>query len=173
MRTIEVIAFDLFGTIHDAASYADRRDLERYWETISDKSGWRPFRWEPYWEKMPAFDDCVEGLGRLQVAGYKVVTLSNAPLALTVRMARSSQLSWDAIIPLEAYRIYKPDLRCYQLVPHLLQVPAEKCLMVSGNKKFGDIEGAKQCGLKSQLIRNPGCPKDLHELCEWLADGKI
>ncbi len=170
--SIEVIGFDLFGTLVDLVGFSDRAERVHYGETIQAKP-WRPFRWEPYWERMPEFPDSGEGIAKLQMAGYRVVCLSNAPFPLAMAIASANQFCWDGIVPLETIKLYKPHTETYAFACKLCQVFPEDFLMVSANKDFGDIENSRVVGCKSQLIRHPGCPATVIELAEWLKDGRI
>jgi len=163
---IKVIAFDLFGTVFDMAG-VPKDELRHYGETIRDPV-WRPFEWPESWETLPEFDDSREGMLWLMEFGYRVVALSNAPLALTVRMSRNEPIVWDAIIPLETIKTYKPNVATYKFACDLLQCDPQDLLMVSANKDFGDIENAVAAGCKSQLVRHDGCPKDFIALANKL-----
>jgi HAD superfamily hydrolase (TIGR01493 family) len=165
---IQVVAFDLFGTVFDV-SQVPREELQHYGDTIR-KSTWEPFVWPAAWERMPPFPDSRDGLLELHHNGYFVVALSNAPLALAMRMIKNAHLHFDAIIPLEAQRIYKPRTPCYTFARQLLGVSREEFLMVSANKHFGDLEAAQSLGMQAQLIRHEGHPATITELADLLPD---
>ena len=170
--SIKVIGFDLFGTVLDMRAYATDAERRGYGRVIS-ANPWEPFRWPPRWEYMPAFEDSREGLLHLQHDGYFVVAMSNAPLGLAMRMSCHADLHWDAIIPLETIRTYKPNPATYKFAADLCEVAPSEFLMVSANKDFGDIEQARVAGCRSQLIRNPGYPDTIVDLAKWLQDGKV
>jgi HAD superfamily hydrolase (TIGR01493 family) len=170
--SIKVIGFDLFGTLVDLLGYSDKAERRAYGDCISNPV-WHPFRWEPYWERMPEFPDSGEGIAKLQMEGFRVVCLSNAPFPLAMAIASHNGLCWDGIIPLETIRTYKPNPVTYQYAADLCQVNPSEFLMVSANKDFGDIENSRKVGCKSQLIRHPECPATVIELAEWLHAGKI
>lgn len=169
---IKVIGFDLFGTVFDLINHAASDDIDHYIKTIRSDT-WTPFVWKPYWENMSAFSDSASGLHNLRESNYYVVALSNAPLALSMRMSANAGINWDAIIPLETIRTYKPNPVTYEFACELTGVKPEEFLMVSGNAGFGDIENAVKVGCKSQLIRNPGCPCDILDLARFLGKGLI
>lgn len=170
-RKIEVIGFDLFGTIFNVLGNVPEQELDDYAFHLSEyrRTGvWKPLTFPKSWETLPLFGDVREGFFRLRDSGLYLVALSNAPLALTMRMSRYAGIKWDAIIPLETIYEYKTDPKCYELAASLCGVPHDRFLMVSGNKKFGDIEAARSLGMEAQLIRNPNCPADTIELARLL-----
>lgn len=162
-----VIGFDLFGTVFDV-SRTPRDELRAYGDTIRDKV-WRPFVWPKTWERLPPFADSRMGLIRLQQLNHFVVALSNAPLALSMRMILNAELRFNAIVPLETIQKYKPDPACYEFAAKLCGVPHGEFMMVSGNKDFGDIEAAQKLGMRAQLIRNEGHPGSIIDLAKQLS----
>ena len=96
-------------TVLDGLSFTvPRGELSDYGDTIRAPE-WKPFVWPKTWEKMPAFPDSKFGLRALQSYGYYTVALSNAPLALAMRMIANADLAFNAIIPLETIKTYKPN----------------------------------------------------------------
>lgn len=163
------IAFDLFGTVLDAHS-RPKEEFEPYGKLLEEyKNGiWKPFPYSAHWERMKPFKDSGIGLAALQAKGYRVVALSNASMRLTIEMSSNAEIVWDAIIPLEAIKVYKPDVRAYEFALQLLQcIPAEM-MMVSANKNFGDIETAKSIGCQAKLIRQPGTGVTIYDLAKSL-----
>jgi 2-haloalkanoic acid dehalogenase type II len=149
-----VIAFDVFGTVVDMSSVG-RSELSDYIKTIHLPS-WTPLDFPEKWKHLPPHPDSIEGIARLRKS-HVVVTLSNGPLSFQVDLFRNIGINWDCIIPLEAYRTYKPKLSAYTVALDLLRVRPSQVMMVTANKTFGDIEAAEQLGMRSYLIRNePG-----------------
>lgn len=151
---LKVIAFDLFGTVLDFSG-VPRDEVRAYAQQLQDsrENGWKPLQLPKHWERLKAFPDAAEGLELLRTK-YRVVTCSNAPLELQDVLIGNNGLPFDALIPLEANQVYKPDFRAYMTVCQILQVEPEEVLMVTANRDFGDIEGSGAAGMKSQLIRN-------------------
>ena len=163
---IKVLAFDLFGTVFDVFT-VPRGELSDYGDTIRAPE-WKPFVWPKTWEKMPAFPDSKFGLRALQSYGYYTVALSNAPLALAMRMIANADLAFNAIIPLETIKTYKPNPACYTFAQQLCGVERHEFAMISANKSFGDIEVALALGMGAQLIRNPDTPETILDLVRLL-----
>ena len=157
-KELKVIAFDLFGTVLDFAG-VDRDEVRAYAQQLRDSraNGWRPLQLPKHWERLKAFPDAADGLKLLRTK-YRVVTCSNAPLELQTVLVANNGLPFDALIPLEANQVYKPDFRAYMTVCQIMSVEPENVLMVTANKDFGDLEGAEAAGMKSVLIRDDNIP---------------
>lgn len=151
----KVIAFDLFGTVFDLAT-ADRSEVRDYANQLksAELNGFAPLNLPDHWANMPAHPDSREGIALLR-QWFTVVTLSNGPLPLQIAMSKQAGIEWDAIIPLEAARVYKPQQGAYQFACDMLRVKPEEVLMVTANEKFGDIEASRALGMQAMLIRNP------------------
>lgn len=162
---MNVIAFDVFNTVVDLAS-VDRDEVRAYADHIKQPE-WSPLRLPESWENLPAFADSAEGIARLRKK-FMVVTCSNGPLGMMARLLKNAGLQFDAIIPLELNRVFKPNDQAYLTVCEVLGVPGPRVRMVTANKKFGDLEAADRLGMFATLIRNPGCPQTITELAELL-----
>lgn len=166
MTGIKAIAFDVFGTVFDLSA-VPRDEVRAYVKHVHQES-WQPLKLPASWATLPAHPDAAEGIAKLRER-FIVVTLSNGPLSLLMRLSKHNGISWDAIVPLEMYRIYKPDLRAYMYLPTLLGVERDEVCMVTANRTFGDLEGAAAVGMRAQLIRDGAeNPKDILELAERL-----
>lgn len=165
---MQVIAFDCFGTVFDL-SVAQRADLRAYAEHIR-RPEWSPLRLPEYWETLPAHPDSAAGIRRLR-SKFFVVTCSNGPLGLLAKLSKNAGISWDAIIPLELNRVFKPDQRAYLTVCEVLGVEPKDVTMVTANEKFGDIEAAGGLGMSTVLVRRYSDgygPKTIAELADTL-----
>lgn len=159
---IQLLAFDLFGTIFDLKN-VDREELKEYGRQINRNLGkWEPFDLPDHWAQLPLHDDAVEGLYALKESGYKLVTFSNAPAALQLRMLGNYSLPFHAITPLELFQMSKPNKAIYAKLS-LWGYRPEECGMVTANESFGDIVGAADAGMKPLLIRGKDIP-NLFEL---------
>jgi HAD superfamily hydrolase (TIGR01493 family) len=165
---IEAVVFDLFGTIIDMSGVPES-EMRHYGRTIRDES-WSYFHFEPAWNRLPAFEDAGEGLAALWCDGLIRATLSNAPIALQMGLNRHNQLDWDALIPLEAIRVYKPKPAAYEYARYLLHLEPWQILMVSANKDFGDIEAARAQGMHAKLIRGDSDVRGILGLREYIRD---
>jgi 2-haloacid dehalogenase len=147
---IEVVAFDTFGTVFDL-SQVDHQEIRDYAHHIR-KPDWSPLHLPESWTKLPAHPDSKLGLDDLRKK-YMVVTCSNGPLGLLAKLSRYNNIQWDAIIPLELNKVYKPNPKAYLTVCEVLGVEPSKVAMVTANKDFGDLEGSESVGIKPILIR--------------------
>lgn len=158
MGKVKLLAFDLFGTIFNMAD-VPRDELRSYGEQIRrnmDPANWQPFELPACWDSLPIHADAIEGMRMLRER-FVCVTFSNAPAALQVRMLRNAGVEFDAITPLECFQLSKPMTAIY---PHagLWGYPLSECGMVTANESFGDLEGAKACGMRPILIRGDEFP---------------
>lgn len=150
MAALEIIAFDLFGTVFDVSS-ARREDMHYYAETIK-KPEWEPLQFPPEWSRFPAHPDSRDGIARLR-SKFTVVAMSNAPVDLAVSLARNSGITFDFIMPLQLRQVYKPQNASYKLITELFKCAPASVLMVTANEKFGDIEAARSLGMSASLIK--------------------
>lgn len=176
---MKVIAFDVFGTVLDMSG-VPKEELRDYGRQLK-RDPWEPIVLPKSWETLPAHPDAKEGLGRLR-RDHWVVTLSNGPLELLMRVSKHNDIRWDAIIPIECAKVAKPKPRAYEFAVELLDVltygvVASDVMMVTANPGFGDVEAARALGMVPQVIRHAddpefpewtGCPRDIIELAERL-----
>lgn len=162
---MEVIAFDVFGTVFDLSG-VDREEVRAYVRHIRQPE-WSPLRLPASWETLPAHPDAAEGIALLQ-RQFFVVTCSNGPLGLLARLSKRNGIVWDAIVPMELNRVYKPNPRAYLTVCEVLGVYSEEVTMVTANKDFGDLEAAAALGMKAALIRGDSVLKTIVDLARQL-----
>lgn len=162
---MKVIAFDLFGTVFDFSG-TPRNEIKDYAAQIRQPE-WAPLILPKSWENMPAFADSAEGITKLRTTFF-VVTCSNALLGLQAKMCKHAGISFDALIPIELNRVYKPTPKAYMTICGVLKVDPQDVLMVTANKDFGDLEASKALGMESVLIRDGDGPKTIIELAELL-----
>ncbi len=162
---MKVVAFDVFGTVFDMSS-VNRQELKYYAEHIS-KPLWEPLKFSKSWETIPAHSDSKAGISKLR-ENFIVVTCSNGPLGLLTKLSKYNGISWDAIIPLELNKVFKPNLAAYMTVCEVLNIEPRDMIMVTANKDFGDIEAAIELGMEPQLIRHPNHPQNILELATYL-----
>jgi 2-haloacid dehalogenase len=165
MSRPRVVAFDVFGTVFDLSSI-DRQEVRDYVQHIRQEP-WRPLQLPAHWERLPAYPDAAEGIERLR-KNFVVVTCSNGPLGLLAKLSKHNGILWDAIIPLELNRVYKPKPRAYLTVCEVLNVQPADVLMVTANRTFGDLEASRGLGMAAQLIRDGDGPKTIIALAESL-----
>ncbi len=168
MNDIKVLAFDVFGTVFDLSN-VDKGEIRNYVKLVHGNK-WVPLRIPESWEGLSAHPDAVEGIARLR-RHYTVVTLSNCPLASLVKLSRANDITWDAIIPIELKKVYKPNLEAYRTVYEVLDIFPDQVMMVTANKTFGDLEAADCLGMRKALVRDTSIPegyKDVNHLAQVL-----
>lgn len=121
------------------------------------------------WRRLDPWPDAVAGLARLR-SRYPVVTLSNGNIALTMEIARSSFMVFDAILGAEAVQAFKPTPESYLRTADLLGVaPGELCLVAAHHS---DLSAARACGLQCAYIDRPmeyggAVAPDVHMAQDW------
>jgi 2-haloacid dehalogenase len=172
---MKVIAFDCFGTVFDLTG-VPRGEVKAYIDHI-EKPEWSPLELPQHWQDLPAHADAREGVERLR-SRFRVVTCSNGPLAMLSAMSWRAGIRWDAIVPLEANRVFKPDPLAYRTVSQVCCVERSDVLVVTANTRlgrrdFGDVEAARWAGMKSVLIRGDSPIPDIIALAERLETGWV
>ena len=121
------------------------------------------------WERLDPWDDSVIGLTEL--ARHVIIgPLSNANLALLLRMGLRAGLPWSVIIGSDVTRAYKPTPEAYRNAAHLLRLdPGELMLAAAHNR---DLAAAQRAGLGTGFIPRPtefgrGQTKDLVAEGDW------
>lgn len=151
-KPIKVMAFDVFGTVFNMDA-VPRDELRRYGEHIH-KPKWSALQLPSSWEKLPAYTDAAAGIAILRHR-FLVVTCSNGPLGLLAKASKYNGISWDAIVPLEMNRVFKPNPAAYLTVCEVMGVAPNEVAMVTANKDFGDLEASGSLGMTPILIRHP------------------
>lgn len=162
---IKIVAFDVFNTVFNITK-EHHNDVREYNKHVRS-DGWQPLQLPKSWETLEAHPDAKDGIDALR-QNFTVVTMSNCPMDLLVKLSKYNNISWDAIIPIEMNKVYKPNLEAYKCILQLFQVKAEEVAIVTANKTFGDIEAAQILGMRPILIRKDGTIKDIIELNNYL-----
>jgi 2-haloacid dehalogenase len=121
------------------------------------------------WERLDPGEDSAAGLAEL---GKHVIVgpLSNANLALLLRMALRAKLPWTVIVGSDATRAYKPTMEAYRNMAWMLRLdPGEVMLAAAHNC---DLTFAQRAGLGTAFIPRPtelgvGQTKDLTAEGDW------
>ena len=121
------------------------------------------------WERLDPWDDSVIGLTEL---GRQVIIgpLSNANLALLLRMGLRAGLPWAVIIGSDVIQAYKPTPQAYRNAVRLLRLdPGEVMLAAAHNH---DLAAAQRAGLGTAFIPRPtefgpSQTKDLDAEGDW------
>lgn len=104
------------------------------------------------WRRLDPWPDAVAGLTRLKER-FTIAPLSNGGFAQLTAMARHAGLPWDCIISTDLFRSYKPDPACYLGAVELLDLPAERVMLVAAHP--GDLRAAQACGLRAAYVPRP------------------
>ncbi len=163
--SIRMILFDVFGTVFDMSSLP-KEDIKHYVNHVK-ADVWKPLELPEDWWYLKAHPDAAEGIRRLR-EHFTVATLSNGPVDLLVWLSKQNGIDWDWIVPIQMEYTYKPHRAAYLTVFQCFKFDPSQILLVTANPTFGDIEGAASVGMKSQVIRQPGCPQTIIELSEVL-----
>jgi 2-haloacid dehalogenase len=121
------------------------------------------------WERLDPWEDSVAGLAEL---GRHVIVgpLSNANLALLLRMALRAKLPWTVIVGSDTTRAYKPTTQAYRNMAWILRLdPGEVMLAAAHNR---DLRFAQRAGLGTAFIPRPtelgaGQTQDLTAEGDW------
>jgi len=110
------------------------------------------------YRNLETFPEVTEVMSALQ--GRKRAILSNGSSDMLNAVVRSSGLdaTLDAVLSVDALKIYKPDPRVYQLAVDALAVDRERIGFVSSN--CWDACGAKSFGFRVFWINRAGNPVD-------------
>ena len=104
------------------------------------------------WHQLPAWPDTVEGMARLRTK-YLVAPLSNGHVALLMRLARTTGITFDAVFGADVFRQYKPDPKNYLGAVSLLGCVPGEVLFVASHPS--DLQAAAACGLLTCFVSRP------------------
>jgi 2-haloacid dehalogenase len=104
------------------------------------------------WHALDAWPDFVPALARLK-QHYVCVSFTILSLALVIAVSRRNGIAWDAVIPCEALRVYKPRPEAYQRAAKLLQARPSDILMVACHNF--DLDAARYQGYRTAFVRRP------------------
>lgn len=170
---VKTIFFDTFNTLYSMGD-CTREEITAYAAHVNAPA-WSPLTLPDHWRKLPAHDGEVYVLDQLR-RHFRCIAFSNGPVDLQIDLAKHNGVSWDFIVPLEAYLVFKPNLAAYLAAIASVKASPESCLMVTANKDFGDIEGAKAAGMQAIWIdrkkTGSGNPTTFSELFNLLVKGR-
>lgn len=120
-----------------------------------------------------SYPEAIDTLRAVKAAGLRCAILSNgSPSMLTAAVHRAElDCFLDAVISVDAVRMYKPHPRAYQLAVDRLRVSPERTCFVSSN--YWDVSGAAMFGFGAIWVNRkrdlpdvlPGAPKqEIHSL---------
>jgi 2-haloacid dehalogenase len=104
------------------------------------------------WHELDAWPDFVPALARLRQR-YVCVSFTILTLSLVIDVSRRNGITWDAVIPCEMLRVYKPRPEAYQRAAKLVGVPPDEILMVACHNF--DLDAARDVGYRTAFVRRP------------------
>ena len=104
------------------------------------------------WHRLDPWPDAIPGLLRLR-RRHLVGTLSNGHVRLLTNMAKRAGLPWDVILSAELSGHYKPDAEVYETAVDLLDVEADRVVMVACHER--DLDAAAEVGMRTAYVHRP------------------
>jgi 2-haloacid dehalogenase len=104
------------------------------------------------WHRLHPWPDVLEGMQRL-ATHYFLGPLSNANVALLVRLRKFSDLPWDFILGADLWQHYKPDPETYLGACRLLGLRPDEVMLVAAHNY--DLRAARAQGLCTAFIPRP------------------
>jgi 2-haloacid dehalogenase len=106
--------------------------------------------------RLAAFPDVAAAFGKKMA--MKTGILSNGSPDMLEPLVKHSGLEFDAVLSVDAVKVFKPAPRVYQLAVEKFGVPKEKIGFVTSN--FWDAAGAKSFGFTVYWINRAGLPAE-------------
>lgn len=106
------------------------------------------------------FPEVPATLGKLKQAGKRLAILSNGNPEMLDPMVKASGLTdrFEAVLSVDAARVFKPDARVYRLVEARLGVRPENVCFLSSN--CWDAHGAAHFGFRTVWVNRASAPDD-------------
>ena len=119
----------------------------------------RPKLLEAYF-KLDAFSDAAAALAALKARGLRLAILSNGSPPMLAAAAEESGLaaSLDAVLSVEAVRLYKPRPEVYALVTERFRIAPQEVVFVSSNR--WDAMGAAAFGFQAVWVNRGHLPDE-------------
>lgn len=113
--------------------------------------------------KLDAFPDARRALAAIKAKGQKTAILSNgSPRMLSGAVgAAGIAADLDAVLSVDAIRIYKPRPEVYALVTHAFEIAPAEVAFVSSNR--WDIMGATAFGFRCVWVNRANAPEEYPE----------
>ena len=104
------------------------------------------------WHQLDAWPDFAAALRRLR--RHRIcVSFTILSLSLIVDASRRNGIDWDAVLPCEMLRVYKPHPDAYRRAAALLAVEPHEILMVACHNF--DLDAARGVGYRTAFVRRP------------------
>ena len=119
----------------------------------------RPKLLEAYF-KLDAFPDAVEAIAALKSRGFELAILSNGSPPMLAAAAEASGLAGnlDAVLSVDAVRLYKPRPEVYALVTERFSIAPQQVVFVSSNR--WDVMGAASFGFHAVWVNRGRMPDE-------------
>ncbi len=121
---------------------------------------------------LPVFEEVPEVLAALREAGICTAILSNGSRAMLADAVAGAKLGGllDAILSVDAVRVYKPDPRVYRLAEDEFRCHASEMVFVSSNA--WDAQAAAAYGFRTAWVNRINQPSEfaLHQVASVLPD---
>jgi 2-haloacid dehalogenase len=135
---IDEVHRDVLGEVFDenglGGSVEDRRAIAERWHQL---------------DTWPDFAAALRRLRRHRIC----VSFTILSLSLIVDTSRRNGIDWDAVIPCEMLRVYKPHPDAYRRAAALLAVEPHEILMVACHNF--DLDAARGVGYRTAFVRRP------------------
>ncbi len=104
------------------------------------------------WHRLDAWPDFARALRRLRQ--HRIcVSFTILSLSLVIDVSRHNGIDWDAVIPCEMLRVYKPLPDAYRRAAAFLAVEPHQILMVACHNF--DLDAARGVGYRTAFVRRP------------------
>ena len=107
---------------------------------------------------LDAFPDARAALDLLKSQGARTAILSNGSPSMLAAATKAAGLELDAVLSVDAIRMYKPRPETYALVTRAFPVPPGGVVFVSSNR--WDVMGASAFGFRAMWINRAGMPDE-------------
>jgi 2-haloacid dehalogenase len=104
------------------------------------------------WRRLRPWPDVLEGMQRLSKR-YLLGPLSNANIALMIRLRKFAALPWDFVFGADLWKHYKPEAEAYQGACKLLGLRPDEVMLVAAHNY--DLRAARGQGLCTAFIPRP------------------
>jgi len=107
---------------------------------------------------LDAFPDARAALAALKSQGARTAILSNGSPSMLAAAVRAAGLELDAVLSVDAIRMYKPRPEVYALVTEAFPVLPSGVVFVSSNR--WDVMGAAAFGFRAMWLNRAGMPDE-------------
>ena len=104
------------------------------------------------WQQLVLWPDSQQALQQLRTA-TPCIAMSNASFAMTIALARQSNLQWDMIAGANLAQRFKPDPQTYLAAAAALQCEPQECCMVAAHNM--DLQAAAALGFQTAFLKRP------------------